>query len=96
MKVKLFAIKDVKGDAFFDVMTSRAPGVAVREFEDIVNMESQNGQKNMFHEHPADFVLYEIGEFDNETGELIPRVEPLLLARGTDVTRSTPPVEVVK
>lgn len=40
-------------------------GIAVRSFTDEVNRQDSN---NEMYKHPEDFVLYGIGEFDEETG----------------------------
>lgn len=64
-----FAVRDTKAEAFTGTpVFVVARGLAVRGFSDAVNNpQSEMGQ------HPADFTLFEIGEFDQVSGKLLPR-----------------------
>ena len=65
MTTKIFAVKDAMAGAFLAPFTFAQEGMAVRAFLDTVNDAS-----TPFHRHPDDFVLWILGEFDEDTGEL--------------------------
>jgi len=69
MKLKAFAIRDTKAEAFTrPPIFVLATGVAIRSFQEAVN-----NKDNEIGQYPADFTLFEIGEFDQITGTLVPR-----------------------
>lgn len=59
-------------------------GAATRSFADEVRRPSQPGQDNQLFNHPEDFDLYQLGEFDDQTGEFRSLDRPNLLLRGKD------------
>lgn len=63
MKSKVFTIYDSKAEAFMNPFLMSKKGQAIRAFENSINDPS-----TQFHQHPADYTLFEIGEFDDETG----------------------------
>lgn len=65
MKLKIFSLRDQKIDAFMNPMAMQTPGQIVRMLQDEM-------QKNdsMLGTHAEDFELFEVGEFDTETGAL--------------------------
>ena len=65
MKQKLYTVYDVKSETYTAPTAHPARGQAIRSFSDAVN----SGQ-GVISDHPADFTLFEIGEFDINTGEL--------------------------
>lgn len=65
MILKAFSVYDSKVKAFGPVFFQNAAGAAVRDFSDACNSE-----KTVFYKHPSDYVLYEIGLWDDSTGEL--------------------------
>jgi len=65
MKLKIYAVYDNKVESYLNPFTMRTRGEAVRSWADVVNDD-----KTQFHKHPADFTLMEIGEFDQDTGQL--------------------------
>lgn len=76
--MKIYAIKDNAIEAYGQPIFVRAQGQAVRSFTDeCKNTESQ------LHKHPADYDLYYIGEYDDETGRITP-AEPERVARAID------------
>lgn len=62
MKLKIMAVYDSKVEAFMTPMFFQAVGQAVRSFSDAVNGDSE------FSKHPEDYVLFELGEFNPQTG----------------------------
>lgn len=69
---KVFAVRDVKAEYFLQPFFCDSTGEALRAFGD-----ASNEPKTPMGSHPSDYVLYEIGSYDNAVG----RVEPLALVR---------------
>lgn len=69
MITKVFSVFDTKlacyGTPFF--MLTR--GAAIRTFSDL-----SNDEKSSINKHPHDYCLFELGEFDDVKGEIIPCV----------------------
>lgn len=65
MKLQVYAIYDGVAGAFMTPFFMQTDGQAIRAFSDNLNSED-----SMLAQHPADFVLYNIGEFDDSTGEI--------------------------
>lgn len=62
MILKIFAVRDMKAEAFLQPFFSPSVGSALRAFSDAVN------DKNCpFNKHPDDYVLYEIGTYNDQT-----------------------------
>lgn len=64
MKLKLFAIYDTKAEAYMTPFYLATKGMALRVFADCCNDPDHNFGKN-----PEDYVLFELGEFDANTGK---------------------------
>lgn len=64
-KLRVFAAHDSKLGVFMTPFFMQHLGQASRAWEDLCN-DSQS----IIAKHPADFVLYEIGEFDDDKGLL--------------------------
>lgn len=67
MKHKVFCVYDSKVEAYMTPFVFRSTGEALRSFETTVN----DPQSNLCR-HPADFTLFEIGEFQEEDGTIAP------------------------
>lgn len=74
MVVKYFAIYDSKLQGYMKPFSAPKTGQAVRSFIDVVN-----DPKSEFHGHPEDYTLFEIGEFDDETGKFANQQTPISL-----------------
>lgn len=70
MQLYLFSVYDKAVKAFMQPFFSRSRGEAIRSFTDAVNDEKSN-----FRRHSMDFVLYALGEFDDNSG-LFKTAEP--------------------
>jgi hypothetical protein len=65
MELKVFSVYDSKAGFYGNPIYLHTKGEALRTWEDAANdPQSQIGK------YPADFTLFEIGEFDNVTGEV--------------------------
>jgi hypothetical protein len=82
MKLVLCTVKDRAADAYGRPMFVPSVGVAIRSFSDEVNRQDPDNQLN---NHPDDFDLYELGEFDDNTGLFDLHEQPKLLSLGKQV-----------
>ena len=63
MKYGMFSIYDEKAQAYLPPFILPETGMAIRTFGDCIN-----SQEHQFGKHPADYTLYQIAEFDDDTG----------------------------
>ncbi len=69
MIIKLYSIRDTKVGNFNPPVRMDNDAAAVRSFGDLV---TATDKPTLFSQHPADFALCYIGDFDVEKGVLIP------------------------
>lgn len=74
MNKKIFATYDSKAEAYLQPFFMRARGEAVRAWETVCN-----DPKSEFYNHPEDFTLFELGEYDELTGTLFPHQAKIAL-----------------
>lgn len=67
MKLKVFAIHDQAAEAYLQPFFMQTRGQAIRALTDTMKDESTT-----FNKHPQDYTLFEVGEYDDSTGSLIP------------------------
>lgn len=65
MKLKIFTVHDAAVEAYLQPFYMQSTGAAVRSFGDTVNTRDHH-----FAKHPADYTLFEIGEFDDQSCEI--------------------------
>jgi len=82
MKLTLCSVKDRAADAYGRPMFVPSVGVAIRSFSDEINRQDAD---NQLYNHPDDFDLYELGEFDDNSGKFALHEEPKLLSLGKQV-----------
>lgn len=89
---KMFAVRDSKALAFLQPFFSTANGSALRALSDAVN-----DGKSTLAMHPEDYILYEVGSFDDQTGEIQGLTPIKLLACASDFkeVQKEVPMEVV-
>lgn len=63
MNLGIFCVYDSKGLRYGSPMFVPSKGEAIRGFSDVAN-----DGKSVISNHPSDFVLYLVGEFDDQTG----------------------------
>lgn len=68
MLLRIFTMRDIKAQAFVRPFFVQTVAVAFRAIA-----ESASDPNNQFGKYPYDFELWEIGEFDDIQGEIIPR-----------------------
>lgn len=64
MILKMFSLYDGAAGFYQDPFTARADGEVLRDLGKI----AQDPKAGQLHQHPADFTLFKIGEYDNNTG----------------------------
>ena len=67
MKFKIFSIYDSKAETFNTPLFLVQEGQAIRIFDDMVNDDQTDIAK-----HTEDYTLFNLGEFDSETGLVTP------------------------
>lgn len=70
MKNIIYGIKD-KAFGFSEMFQANGKFDALRRMADAVN----NPERTLVTEHPDDFSLFELGEFDTDTGIITPKNE---------------------
>lgn len=66
MLLKIFNVYDSKAETYMQPFFMQTTGQALRSFEDTVNDPS-----TVFNKHSADFTLFEIGTYDDQTAQII-------------------------
>lgn len=77
MMLKIFAVFDSKAASFGTPFVDQSESSATRNFGDAVRDGSN--PNNLWHKHPEDFSLFQIGEFDSLSGELVPCIPKNLI-----------------
>lgn len=84
MQMKVMAVFDVQAQAFQRPIFVAAEGVAIRMCTDAVNRPAPNGEPNDLYSHTKDFRLFDLGEYDDQTGQFsckgLPRLVVDLIA----------------
>lgn len=78
MTLRIFGVHDEKSGIFAHPFFCLATGQALRMFEDWVKGDTPLSK------HPADYKLYELGTFDDNSAEFSGIVPPRYLATGSD------------
>lgn len=82
MKYLAFCIRDVQVGAYNRPYFMVSKGQAIRSFTDEVNRPSDD---NPLYKHPSDYEMFCVGEFDEDTGLLVPLPQPELVVSGATV-----------
>jgi len=78
--MKVFAVRDSALGEFMNPFVAPSAGIATRSFSDEVNRKD-----SPISAHPSDFELFELGEYDAESGRIISLSSPKSLVRAQDV-----------
>lgn len=82
MILKVFSIRDAKGEVFHTPFFKRHHGEAERDFMALVR-----DPKSQLHQFPDDFDLYFIGEYDDQTGVFKSLDTPQHMMKAVNVPR---------
>lgn len=64
--MKILTVYDSKAEYFFQPFYAKATNEAIRIFKDMAN-----NPKSAIAHHPEDYSLFEIGEFDEDKGDIV-------------------------
>lgn len=81
MRNVLVCMHDAKSETWTAPRAEPSVGAALRNFADAINDSQQN---SILQNHPEDFTLYHIADYDINTG-LITLIDKKALANGLDV-----------
>jgi len=79
-KQLIFAIYDMKAEAYMQPWFLPSEGLAIRAFSDCVNNPEHN-----FGMHPEDYILYNVGAWSPNTGHLTCPSTPTVITSGIDI-----------
>lgn len=66
MKLKAFTIRDTKGEVYNTPFFQKTHGEAERSFKSLLH-----DNQSMVAKYPEDYDLYYIGEYDDQSGQLL-------------------------
>ena len=78
MQPKIYSVFDVQAEAFGQPFFMQTDGIALRSF----NEAAQNPQTEIS-KYPDDYVLYNIGTYDDDTGIITPQTPKRLHSAST-------------
>lgn len=87
MKV-IFSVFDSAAKFYSDPFVALTKGQAMRDF-----ITACNDPKTYLNQHPADYTLFELGTFDELTGNFVMHLTPISLGKAIEFLNK-PPVEV--
>lgn len=82
MKLQVFSIRDAAAEIYQTPFCTRSKGEALRVFQDLAN-----DQSHPVGQHPEDYCLFHIGEYNQDTAEMIPAV-PNSMGLAVEFSRS--------
>lgn len=83
MKFVVVSLFDKAAACFNPPQCVPAAGVALRQFEDLVN-----GEDSVYTRHPEHFELYQVGVFDDSNGSFDCSSPPFILSNASALRRS--------
>lgn len=84
MTLKIFTAYDSKVEAYLQPFFMRSRGEALRAWTELAN-----NPEHLFAKHPADYTLFEVGEYDDTTGKLTPLTAYINLGTALEFKRLT-------
>lgn len=82
MKLRIFSVYDQKAQAFMPPFYVPRPEMAMRSFQ-----ECANDPAHQFFRSPADYTLYCLGTFDDDSAQFTLEAQPLNLGTALTVKR---------
>ncbi|QXP07884.1 MAG: nonstructural protein [Arizlama microvirus] len=83
--MKIFAIFDIKANAYLQPFFLPTNGMAIRSFE-----TACNDNTTQFNRHPMDYTLFELGSFDDSSGALNSLSVPIPLGSAKEYIKPSP------
>lgn len=84
MLSKVYTVYDSKTEAYMQPFFMAAKGAAIRAFSDLVN-----DPQHTFGKHPGDYVLFEIGTYEDVSALLVAYPAPQSLGVGLEFVKSS-------
>lgn len=84
MTLKVYSIRDQKGENYNSPFYKQTHGEAERDFRTVVNDD-----KSMLYKYPEDYDLYYLGEFDTSSGLMKPVDTPLHIIKAVNCVKKT-------
>lgn len=84
MKLQIIVVRDSAAESYGQPQFVLSLGHATRAFGDQVNSQ----EAGPLRDHPEDFILYHLGEFDDGTAQFDLLGQPRQLVRAQDVKRA--------
>lgn len=81
--MKIYSIYDSKAEAFMQPFFMQTKGLAIRAFEHTVN-----DSKTIFYKNPEDFILFELGEFIETSGQIINNNSVIAVIKAIELVKS--------
>lgn len=81
-KLRMFSVYDSKVQAYMNPWIARTVAEAQRSW-----VQACNDGQSMMSKHPADYTLFQVGEFDEETGEILPLKAHASISTGLEARR---------
>jgi len=88
MIFKVFAVFDVKSESYALPHFLPSKGQMIRAFADQINAREGTPEYGMLAKHPQDFILFEIGDYDDSKALLHPYPAPVNIGVGTEFKQS--------
>lgn len=82
MLSKVFTVYDSAVEAYLSPFFLPAKGAAIRAFTELVN-----DPNHQFGKHPADYVLFELGTYDDAKAEFVLHAAPVSMGVGIEFVR---------
>lgn len=70
---------------FMTPVIEQTDAAALRNFSLAINRYPKEQGRSLYSWRPSDFDFFKLGEFNSETGELVPAVPPVLVSSGLSV-----------
>lgn len=81
MEYVVCSVRDAKAEIFGQPIFTGKIGTVARSFADEVN---RNAADNPYFRHPSDYTLYQLGTFNDETGQFTNLETPRLILIGNE------------
>lgn len=81
MMQMIFTVLDMAAKRFTEPFFAANEEVAIRSFREAVNSDG-----HPFSKFPEDYALYKVGDWDNESGAIVP-LEPVKLVNASALTQ---------
>lgn len=78
---RIYSIHDSKSEAYLQPFFMRTKAEAIRSFQ-----SATKDTTSPFSQYPADFTLYELGEFDELSSSIVTHAKPVHLANAAEFT----------